>query len=322
VVVTDNPHALAWRMVRGATVTRALGIAARLRIPDLLADGPRPAAELAAETGVDARALERLLRALASEGMFEEADGVVANNAASDLLREGEMWHDFAILFGEPWYVATDALDVAPDGETPFARRFGKDWASWLEGQPEYAAAFYRALEPEAREEADAVAERDWVGDETVVVGGSAAFLAGLLERHPGMRGTVLELPAFADLAEERLREAGVQDRAEVVRGTFLDDVPPADAYAFVGYLHDYRDDEAARMLANLRPSSPDAPILILDTVLPPGAGTHGGKWLDVMIRVVTGGVIRTEAEWRELAERAGLRVTEVGEGLVEARAS
>jgi len=96
-----NAEGMIWDALRGATVTRALGIAADLRVAQALAAGPRSHEALARERGVDADALYRVLRALASDGIFEETEpGVFRNTAASELLaRDG--WNDFAHLFGD-----------------------------------------------------------------------------------------------------------------------------------------------------------------------------------------------------------------------------
>lgn len=60
------------RLIAGFWTTQAIYVAARLRIPDRLANGPRTADELAVESGAHARSLYRLLRALSSSGVFRE----------------------------------------------------------------------------------------------------------------------------------------------------------------------------------------------------------------------------------------------------------
>ena len=76
----QSPQSAIWDALRGGLVTRALGLVAELRIARALEAGPRPVSELAAETGADADTLHRLLRALASDGIFaEEEPGVLAD---------------------------------------------------------------------------------------------------------------------------------------------------------------------------------------------------------------------------------------------------
>ncbi len=125
-----NAEGIIWDALRGALVTRALGLTADLRLSQALLAGPRSTAELARERGVDADALHRVLRALASDGVFEEAEpGVFGNTGASEVLaRDG--WDDFAHLFGGPWLHAVAALDAS--GEVSFPRVHGDEfWGGW-----------------------------------------------------------------------------------------------------------------------------------------------------------------------------------------------
>jgi hypothetical protein len=133
-----------WDALRGALVTRALGLAADLQVAQALSAGPRSSAELARERGVDADALHRVLRALASDGIFEETEpGVFKNTAASEVLtREG--WDDFAHLFAGVWLQAVAALDAS--GEASFARVHGDEFWAWLAARPDERAAFDRAM--------------------------------------------------------------------------------------------------------------------------------------------------------------------------------
>src|SRR3954468_1960240 len=62
------------RLVFGYRVSQAIGVAAELGIADLLSRGPRSAEELASATGVHPSSLSRVLRLLASEGVFAETD--------------------------------------------------------------------------------------------------------------------------------------------------------------------------------------------------------------------------------------------------------
>src|SRR5438093_5530187 len=101
------PEARLWDLLRGAMGTQALGLVADLHIADALAAGPRPVTELAEETGADTGTLHRILRALASDGVFAEAEpGLFENTEASALLRRDEAggWPEFAHLFGNVFY--------------------------------------------------------------------------------------------------------------------------------------------------------------------------------------------------------------------------
>src|SRR2546421_4013027 len=130
------PETRLWDLLRGAIGTKALGLAVDLRVADALAEGPRLVVELADEAGADASTLHRILRALASDGVFaEDAPGVFRNTETSELLRR-DGWTEFAHLFGSVFSEATTTIDPRVSEET-FTRKFGTDFWSWLESNPE-----------------------------------------------------------------------------------------------------------------------------------------------------------------------------------------
>src|SRR5687768_15001571 len=167
-----RPESMLWNIMRGALATRALGLVADLRVADALASGPRHVEDVARDVGADPDTLHRLLRALATDGVFaEEERGVFRNTAASELLhRDG--WDDFAHLFGGDWHRAAGALD-AKASEPAFLRTFGTDFWTWLGDHPDERAIFDRAMVNGTERRVDRLAALPWRGDETVVdVGG------------------------------------------------------------------------------------------------------------------------------------------------------
>jgi hypothetical protein len=309
------PEAILWGIQRGAIATRALAIVADLHVAEALASGARPVDEVAHEVGADADTLHRLLRALASDGVFaEEGRGVFRNTPASELLR-GRSWEDFSHLFGGVWYRAMGELDAS--GEAKFAPTFGTDFWNWLAGHPVERAAFDRAMAEGNKGTVERLAGIEWRGDETVVDvgGGDGSLLVGLLRRHPGLRGIVFDLP------ETNRDEATFGDRVEFVAGSFFDRVPEADVYVLSTILHDWDDENAAKILGVIKVAArPQARLLIVDGVIEPGNEAIGTKWLDLLMLVLFRGRERTEPEWRALLERGGLVPERIEDGLIEAR--
>lgn len=304
------PEARLWNLLRGALTARAAGIAADLGVAEALAAGPRPVDDLARELRTDADALHRILRALASDGVFvEEQPGVFANTPASEPLRGG--WGDFAHLFGGIFHRTAGALDAS--GEPSFPRELGTDFWSWLAAHPDERASFDRAMEQGKERRAARLAEVAWRGDETVVDvgGGNGSFLRELLQ--PGQRGIVLDLPETVR-DEEALAASGI----DFVEGSFFDEVPAGDVYVLGTVLHDWGDEEATAILRTIARRS-GARVLIVDAVIPDGNEPHGGKWLDLLMLAIAGRE-RTEPEWRALLERAELEVVSIEDGLIEAR--
>jgi DNA-binding Lrp family transcriptional regulator len=315
-MTTERTQADLWQLFWGALVTRLLAIAADLGVADALADGPRPVDELAREVGADPDALHRILRALASDGVFaEEAPGVYRNTEASGALRRGTRWHDFAHLFGGVWHRALGELNAA--GEPTFERIHGTDFWSWLGERPDERGAFDRAMSGSWEWKVDRVASADWRGDELVVDvgGGNGALLIELLRRRPGLRGIVFDLP------ETTRDEPALGDRIEFVAGSFFERVPPGDVYVLSTILHDWDDAHAGQILRTIRAAAPDdGRLLVVDAVVPTGNEPHGAKFLDLLMLGLFGARERDEAQWRALLEQNGFEPIGVEDGLVEAR--
>jgi hypothetical protein len=315
--MTVSPEARIWNLLRGALATRTLAIVADLRIADSLADGPRAVTELAGQAGADPDTLQRLLRALASDGVFAEVDpGVFENTEASEVLRGGGGWDDFAHLFGGIWHRTAGELDAT--GEPPFPRIFGTDFWNWLAQHPEERAAFDRAMEQGWERRVERLAAADWRGDETVVDvgGGNGSLLVQLLRRRPGLRGIVLDLRE-TNRDEDELARVGI----EFVPGDFFDRVPRGDVYILSTILHDWDDKRAAAILRTIHAAAPrDARLLVVESVVQPGNEPDGAKWLDLLMLALFAGRERNEKQWRALLDAGGFEPIQLRDGLIEAR--
>jgi O-methyltransferase domain/Dimerisation domain len=314
-----SPEARLWNMLRGALTTKALGIAADLGVADALADGPRDVAALAEQSGADPQTLHRILRALASDGVFAEGEpGVFRNTESSALLRTDATgsWAEFAHLFGGVFYDGAGTMDPTTRSET-FTRTFDADFWSWLAQRAGERAAFDAAMAGGKESHAARLAELGWRDDETVVDvgGGNGALLRALLAEVPGLRGVILDLPE-TDRDEEALGE-----RITFVAGSFFEEMPSGDTYILSGILHDCDDEAATTILKTIRAAAPpNARLLVIDAVIPPGNEPHGSKWLDLLMLVLAGGRERTDPQWRRLLEGADFEPIAVEDGLIQAR--
>jgi SAM-dependent methyltransferase len=313
------PEARLWDLMRGTMTAKALAVASDLDIADALADGPRSSTNLAAEKGADADTLHRVLRALASDGVFSEGEpGVFSNTEASELLRRdrGDGWPEFAHLFGGVFAEAIAALDPRTRGET-FSERFETDFWSWLAAHPDERGVFDAAMAGGKERSAERLAGLEWRDDETVVDvgGGNGALLRALLQRRPRLHGIAFDLP-------ETVRdERALGDRISFVAGDFFERVPTGDAYVLSTILHDWDNERAAAILGTIRVAAPaSARLFILDSVVGQGNEPSGAKWLDLLMLVLAGGRERTEPEWRRLIESAGFRIEQIEDRLIQAR--
>jgi O-methyltransferase domain/Dimerisation domain len=311
------PEAAIWDALRGALVTRALAIAADLRVADALAAGPRPVADVARDVGVDADALHRILRALASDGIFAERErGIFENTAPSEALRQ-EGWNACAHLFGGVWHRIAGELD-ASSPEASFRRLHGTDFWHWLALNPGERAAFDQAMAQGWQRRVERLATLDWPDAELVVDvgGGNGTLLIELFRRRPGLRGIVFDLPE-TNRDEAALAASGI----EFAAGDFFDKVPRGDHYVLAGILHDWDDERAEAILGTIRAAAPaDARLVVIDAVVHDGNEPNGAKWLDLLLLGLLAGRERDEAQWRTLLGAGGFEPTRVEDGLIEAR--
>ncbi len=302
-------------MIAGFWRTQAVYVAVRLRIPDLLAAGPRTADELAAESESHPRSLYRLLRALASSGVFrEDADHRFSLTPLSECLRRdtpGSMT-GLAWMRGDWQYRAWgDLLHNVQTGETAFNHVFGEPLFDFLCHTPDNAAIFDQGMVGVHGRETDAMlAAFDFSNIHVLadIGGGNGSVLAAVLIKYPTLKAILFDRVDVIDRAKANLAQAGVADRVQFIAGDFFQSVPNgADAYFLRHIIHDWNDEQSRTILKNCRAAMPSSGRLLLaEFVLPDGPEPFHGKWFDLAMMTVTGGQERTESEYRSLLDECG----------------
>jgi hypothetical protein len=311
-----SPDDVVWDLMRGALTARALAVVVELGVPEALESGPRLVDDLASDSGADPETLYRLMRALASDGVFAEGEPrVFEHTAVSETLRDGAGWGELALLFGGVWH--RPAGELAADGRPTFERINGTDFWSWLAAHPAERALFDRAMGEGKERRADRLETVEWRGDETVVDvgGGNGSLLVELLARRPGLRGIVFDLP-------ETVRdETAFGDRCSFTVGNFFENVPSGDAFVLSTILHDWDDEAAAMILRVVRAAAPPgARLVLLERVIQPGNDAQGSKWLDLLMLALFAGRERDEAQWRARLDANGWAPVTIADGVIEAR--
>jgi hypothetical protein len=308
--------------IMGFRVTQMIHVAAKLRLADRLAAGPRSPADLAGAVGAEPLALRRLLRALASLGIFaEDATGDFALTPQAELLRsdvQGSL-RDIALLYGEDWLWETYGamLHSVRTGAPAFTKIHGQPLYGYLHEHPRAAAQFNAAMSGFSSQETAAILEAYDFGAARNVVdigGGQGALLAGLLRAHPHLTGTLFDLPSVVAGATQLLGEAGIAERARALTGDFFDEAPSGgDLYVMKSVLHNWDDCDAGRILATCRAAmGADARLLVIERVIPPANEAAEAKLFDINMLVVAGGRERTAEEYRALFRQSGLQLERV----------
>ena len=305
----------------GYMTTQLLYIAAKLGIADVLADGPRTAAEIAEEVGADSALLRRALRGLVLEDVLSEEDGHFALAPLGEWLREGVpgSLRGPIMVRGEVYYgAAAGLLETVIDGGVAFEHVHGERFFEYLGRHPDLEASFQSSMAGRAAHEAeDVVAAYDFatVGRLVDVGGGQGVLLAAILRAAPQLRAVLVDRPGVVERARAWLEEQGVGERCECVAGDFFGSVPPGgDAYLLSRVIHDWHDADARRILSTCAAGmTAESRLLLVEAIVPerPKDRPEAVR-MDLHMLTLLGARERTEAEFRRLLADAGLTLRRV----------
>ena len=304
------PHEVIWELSNAIVVSRSLHVVAELGVADHIGDTPVSAESLAAACGAAPDALDRVLRLLATRGVFRRDTHGYRHTEASRLLRGDHpcSMRAFARLNGLPGVSGTFAAfeHAVRTGSPALEAVDPKGFWHYLQDHPDEAAVFEQAMTAKAHADVAAVldvyafARHRRIAD---VAGGHGHLIRAVLAAHPDTTGVLFELPAVA-------AEVPPTPRLDVVAGDFFaDPLPACDAYLLMNIVHDWDDAAAAAILTAVaeagRPSR--ATVLLVETLLPESPEPHWATTLDVLMLAVTGGRERTTAEYERLLDLAGI---------------
>lgn len=301
----------------------ALRVAATLRLVDLVLAGTATAAGLAAATGANPQALNQLLRHLVAVGVLSTTeDGELRPTELGLLLTEGhpanqQAFLDLDLAIGRADMATVHLLSAVRTGRAVHELAHGRTFWEDLSADPALSASFYGLLFGHRDESFEAVAAAyDWSSVRHVVDvgGGAGGQVIALLRAAPRLRATLVDLAGPVERAREKLVEAGLADRCELVIGDFFEELPVrGDAIVLQLVLHDWPDEDAVRIMARCRAAlEPGGRIVLVEKAVDPAAADPGFTSMDLRMLVYVGGRERTVADWSALAARAGLRIDSV----------
>ena len=318
----DRAEATVLRIGRGYQLSQALYVVAKLGVADVLGSGPLTAEAIAEAVDVRARELRRVLRALVAAGVFcELEDGRFAANDEAAALRADAPGHmrDVVVNFGEEMYRAFgELLHTVRTGETAFDAVFGAPLFEYYAANPQAQASGAARMLARTLPVASEFAASDVVQDARTLVdvgGGTGTLLAKVLRHRPKIGGVLLERPGMLELAHGHLVEQGVADRCEFVEGDFFSSVPAGgDVYVLKSVLHDWDDERCIAILQRCRAAmGQTARLAIIELLLPermtPSGPMLSAALLDLIMLAYAGGRERTETEFTQLLDQAGLRL-------------
>ena len=313
------PSAQVLQMAFGYVISRCVYCAAHLGIADLLRESPRSAADLAAATGTNPDALYRMLRALASTGIFTENESqVFALTPLAQPLRSDvpDSIRAMVLFLGDHMHssVYAQMLYSIKTGKPAFDHVFGQAPFEYLPNHPEDAKIFNDAMTAHSNSQNPAITEAyDFKQFGTVadIGGGYGHLLEAILHSAPDTHGILFDLPHAIEQAQAKSQLP--KDRCEFVAGSFFEHVPPADAYIMKHIIHDWDDESARKILATCRQSIRSVGKLLIAEMILPGINEPSfAKILDLEMLLIPGGRERTVDEYAALVGSAGFRLTRV----------
>jgi len=316
------PQFVMLQMITGFWVSRAIYVAAKLRLADLVKDSPKTADELARLTGTHSPSLYRALRALASVGVFtEDGQGRFAQTPLSETLRSdtpGSLRAMAIVELGQEHFPAWgNLMHSVRTGEIAFDNLFKQSAWEYYAGNPEDASNFNESMRGLTEMVNMTVLDSyDFSGADNLVdvAGGTGGLISAILAAHPRMRGVLFDLPHVIAEAGPLLDAAGVRDRCEISTGDFFRSVPEGgDAYVMKWIIHDWDDEKSTAILKNIhRAMNKKGKLLLIEMVVLEGNQPDLSKFLDLNMMVMTGGRERTEAEFKSLLAASGFELTRV----------
>jgi demethylspheroidene O-methyltransferase len=302
-------------LVAGFVYSQTLAACVRLKLLELLAEGPKSAPAVAGALGLPLAATERLLAAAAALRLVDrlgperyalgsQGAALLGNAGLSDMIAHHDrLYADLAdsvslLKRGQGelaayWPYATSATPQLTSREGVAA------YSSLMAAtQPAVAADILKAYP---------IKRHQRLLD---VGGGEGAFLIAAGAHAPKLDLMLMDLPAVTQHAEERLRRAGLLARVEIHAGDFLADPLPkgADLITLVRILHDHDDVGVLQLLRGVRAALPDDGALVIAE--PMSGGSSRDRISDVYfafyLLAMGRGRARTPQELFELLRTAG----------------
>jgi hypothetical protein len=313
---TASPSAANIQLMQLTTAcwtSRCLHVVAELGVADALDDQPATTEALAKASGTRPEALYRVLRLLASIGIFEWKDGHWRHTEASRLLRSDQpgSLRDYVRMLGLPvfWNAFGDLDHSLRTGESAFAKLHPEGIFSYLSKHPEESRIFDAAMTSKSHRDIAAIlpaydfSQFARIAD---IAGGRGHLLRAILKSSPEAEGILFDQPhVVAGVGPEK------GEKLRIVAGNFFTDaMPQSDAYLLMNIIHDWPDAESIRILSAIRRDMPThARVLVIETVVPASPAPHLSKELDIAMMALPGGMERTEEEYASLASQCALRL-------------
>jgi hypothetical protein len=315
-VAPDPADVSVMQLASGYWTSRCLHVVAELGVADLIGDKPQSTESLANACGTQPGALYRVLRQLASVGIFKWEQGAWNQTETSRFLRSDHpgSLRDYVRMLGLPvfWSALGDLDHSLRTGEPAFARSHPEGVFGYLANHPEESYIFDASMTSKSHRDIAAILPAyDFAQFSTIadIAGGRGHLLRAILKSSPKTNGILFDQPHVVTAVTPEPNE-----KLTTVGGSFfVDPMPKADAYLLMNIIHDWPDAECTKILSAIFRAMPaHGRVLIIETVVPESSGPHLAKELDIAMMAITGGMERTQEQYAALAAKSGFRLQRV----------
>jgi len=307
------PFGTLWEISTMYWLSRCLHVATEMGVADALGPEPETAEALAKKVGANPDRLYRVIRLLASHGIFDVKGGRISHSAASQVLRADhpQSMRGFVRIMALPimWEAYGNLEHAVRTGE------FAADFFKHMQGNQAAATVFNEGMTAKAHAQtAGILGSYDWSKFSKIadIGGGRGHLLKAVLEVAPKATGVLVDLPHV-------MAEVTPSPRLELKASDFFKDpMPSCDAYVVMQVVHDWDDESVTTILSGLHKAAPaGAKLLVIETILPEDPGPHWAKLLDIQMLCAHKGRERTRAEYEAVMTKSGFKF----ERVIETRA-
>jgi hypothetical protein len=315
------PKIIMSQMIFGFVVTKVIYCVAKLNIADALAaQGPMNCSALAAKSGVHEESLYRLMRALASIGIFrEDQNGNFSMTPLAECLRDDspDSVKAMALGVGNVWFKAySELMHPLQTGKSGFEYAVGKPVFEYLTENPDEGKIFDRMMtDIHGGETEPMIKSYDFSAFKTIVDvgGGNGEVITSILKSNKDVKGILFDLPEVIERARQNITSTGLNGRCQLDTGNFFQSVSAGgDAYIMRHIIHDWSDRDAITILSNCRKAmNPGGKVLVVEAVIQEGNEPSPFKLLDITMLMV-GGKERTKNQFDNIFSKAGLKLNRI----------
>lgn len=330
-----TPADRAFQLVNGYRASQMVFAAVELDLPDLIAGGRSTVEDLSAATGIEKSRLRRLLRGLVALGVLRETGERYSNTEVGETFCRdpGSLRAGARMLIPESYRSWSRFLETLRTGVPGQLLEHGETMWERIARDPEFAERFNERMALNSQAVVDFVAKNgDFAGASVVadIGGGTGALVAGVLLAHPELKGIVFDIPGGLGETAAYLAEKRLSDRCQILEGSFLESVPPADIYLLKDILHDWDDERSTQILMVCRRAiNPGGRLMIVERLAPAHITDDpqhvASAVTDLHMMVQLGGRERTREDFDILFKATGFEATRFTPGeifhLLEARA-